>query len=485
MPDASASEAALGLLQDFWLLAGQPAPPVTVVNGEGVLPSVLDTTALALGAVAAAASAAADLVEARGGPLPSCRIDGRAVSAAFRSDQVYRLNGRSAQGFAPFSGFWPTLDGWVRTHANYPHHRARLLAGLGLPDSADTDDLAGVLGRLRAADAEARVLAAGGLCVAVRSATEWRSHPQAAAVAALPPVGWRRLAGGLRRKLAAAPEDPLLPARGLKVLDCTRVIAGPVATRTLALLGADVLRVDPPHLPEIGWQHLDTGMGKRSTLLDLRKPTDRYNFDALLGEADVAVVGYRPDALAHLGLDPVKLGERRPGLVVATLSAWGPAGPWGGMRGFDSIIQAATGIALLESVDGVTPGRLPAQALDHATGYLLAAAILRAVALQLRDGGSFHVEAHLALSARWLLERPVARPGKFPSTEGVVHERETPSGLLLYPAPAFRVGDSPDDWASVGSPWGIDQPEWQGDPPPDDKGNRTGGSAIASWTNHP
>ena len=199
-----------------------------------------------------------------------------------------------------------------------------------------------------------------------------------------------------------------------------------------------------------------------ANMLDLGKSADRQRFDALLDEADVLVAGYRPQALAHLGLDPASLAERRPGLVVATLSAWGPSGPWGGMRGFDSIVQAATGIALAESVDGETPGRLPAQALDHATGYLLAAAVLRAVTLQLRDGGNFHVEAHLARSAHWLLEQPAAHSGELSSSDGVLHERDTPSGLLRYAGPAFRVGESPEDWDTVGGPWGVDPPEWRG-----------------------
>lgn len=456
----------LDVLETFWHSTGQAAPPVTVVNGDDVLPSVLDTTGLALGAVSAAASAAGELVEARGAPRPACLVDGQRVSAAFRSNEFLRLNGEPVRGFAPLSGFWPTRDGWVRTHANYPHHRARLLDAVGLAGDAGAEDLAMALARIAATEAEARVLTAGGLCVAVRHRAQWRSHPHSPAVDALPLVGWTRLGDAPRRRLAPAPETPLRPAAGLKVLDLTRVIAGPVATRTLALLGAEVLRVDPPSLPEIAWQHLDTGMGKRSTLLDLGQPRDRGRFDALLEEADVLVAGYRPDALAHLGLDPTSVAERRPGLVVATLSAWGPSGPWGGFRGFDSIVQAATGIAEAESVDGVRPGRLPAQALDHATGYLLAAAVLRAVTVQLRAGGTYRVEAHLARGAHWLLEHHVGRRGELPSAESVLRERESPAGILRYVAPALRVGDSPEDWDTVGGPWGADPPTWSPGPGP-------------------
>src|SRR5262249_4211076 len=157
-------------------------------------------------------------------------------------------------------------------------------------------------------------------------------------------------------------------------LDLTRVIAGPVATRTLALLGADVLRIDSPELPEIPAQHLDTGMGKRSTLLDLARPADRQTFEDLLATAGVVVTGYRPGALDRFGLDTSALHQRSPALVVASVSAWSTSGPWSGRRGFDSIVQTACGIADTEATADATPGALPVQALDHATGYLLAAA---------------------------------------------------------------------------------------------------------------
>ncbi|HST65844.1 MAG TPA: CoA transferase, partial [Mycobacteriales bacterium] len=194
-------------------------------------------------------------------------------------------------------------------------------------------------------EAEELIVGAGGIAAAVRTAAEWAAHPQGSQVGSLPLLSVLRRADAGPRALPSAP----------RVLDLTRVIAGPVATRTLALWGADVLRVDPPGLPEIEWQHLDTGAGKRTTVLDVRSE----RFAALAAEADVLVHGYRPGAL---DLDPILAAN--PSLVVASLSAWGAAGPWAGRRGFDSIVQAASGIALIESADAVTPGALPAQALD-------------------------------------------------------------------------------------------------------------------------
>ncbi|NEA42700.1 hypothetical protein G3I42_26225, partial [Streptomyces sp. SID11385] len=197
-----------------------------------------------------------------------------------------------------------------------------------------------------------------------------------------------------------------LPLAGVRVLDLTRVLAGPVATRTLALLGADVLRIDPPGMPELADQQADTGLGKRSALLDLADCAGLRRFEELLAEADVVVTGYRPGALERFGLTPDGLAARRPGLVLAQVSAWGRSGPWGQRRGFDSLVQVATGIAAIEANREGRPGALPVQALDHGTGYLLAAGVLRALTEQTRTGGSRLVRLALARTAAWLLTGP-------------------------------------------------------------------------------
>lgn len=444
---------------EYETLAGRPAPKVDLLNEVDVLPSRLAATELAVGSVAAAAASAVELSHARGGPSAAARVNGLQVSAAFRSDRLFRLDGQPIEGFAALSGFWPTADGWVRTHANYPHHRHRLLTALGLHEIAGTEELAATLALRGAREVEASVSDAGGVCVAVRTPSQWRAHPQDPAVRRLPLVSWTRLDDAPARRLPPPPTAPLLPAAGLRVLDLTRVIAGPVATRTLALLGADVLRLDSPQLPEIPAQHLDTGMGKRSALVDLAVEHDV--FEVLLADADIVVVGYRPHALDRHGLAPEHLAQVRPGLVVASLSAWGGVGPWGGRRGFDSIVQAATGIAAVESLDGTVPGALPAQALDHATGYLLAAAILTAVTDQLARGGSLHVQAHLARTAAWLLDHLDGRTRTLPDVNGLMYERNTPSGVLRYAPPAFDLEGGPTDWPTVGSPWAADLPRWR------------------------
>jgi crotonobetainyl-CoA:carnitine CoA-transferase CaiB-like acyl-CoA transferase len=449
------------LLADFCRTTGLDPAPVEI--GElDTLPSRLATTELSTGSVAAASLAAACLTAERGhGTVPAVHIDPRRVAASFTNDRLQRLDGAGAVTWAELSGFWAAADGWVRTHANYPHHRERLLAALGLAAETGRDAFAARVGALPRNELEDRVTAAGGIAAAVREAGEWRRHPQAVAVAALPLVGLTRVAGAPPRRLGPAPAGPLRPATGLRVLDLTRVIAGPVATRTLALLGADVLRVDSPALPEIEWQHLDTGAGKRSTRLDLRSHAGRATLDELLTTADVVVTGYRPGALDGFGLDPAALAARRPGLVVASLSAWGETGPWRERRGFDSIVQAATGIALRESADGATPGALPAQALDHATGHLLAAAVLTAVTRQLTGGGTWHVRAHLARTAHWLLEAP-AQPGADGTwdPDDVLTEHDTASGRLRAAPPAVSFDGGPVEYPNPGGVWGADAASW-------------------------
>ncbi|MFH8788181.1 CoA transferase [Streptomyces roseoverticillatus] len=450
-------------------LGGDPALTAAVTYGGpgGTLPSRLPVRELARATVAVASLAAAELAAARrgGGRLPAVQVHDGAVATAFVSERHLRVDGRAAATFAPLSRFWRTRDGWVRTHANYPHHRARLTEALGLPRTDDGEALVDrVTAELALRDAEEvqeTVNAAGGLAVAVRSAAEWAAHPQGAAVTRRPLLTLERIADG---PLRTRPADAGAPAEGLRVLDLTRVIAGPVATRTLGLLGADVLRLDPPNLPESQDAHNDTGFGKRSAVLDLAHRAGRAAFEDLLARADVVVTGYRPGALDRHGLSPEALAERRPGLVVGQLSAWGTDGPWGGRRGFDSLVQAACGIAVTEAGPDGTPGALPAQALDHGTGYLLAAAVLRAVTEQHATGGTRLARLSLARTAHWLthdLPRDESGSGGAYAPDAWLTEADGPLGRVRYARPPVHVEGAPRDWARPPAGWGSDAPEWR------------------------
>ncbi|WP_328870406.1 CoA transferase [Streptomyces sp. NBC_00287] len=439
-------------------LGGDPAllSRTSTVVREGALQGRLPVRELARACVGVCALAAAELGAARGGlrEVPEVRIDDGAVATAFVSERHLLIGGRAPVNFAPLSRFWRTGDGWVRTHANYPHHRERLLRALGPADSLDA-----ALAERSALEVEEAVYAAGGLAVAVRTPEEWAAHPQAVAVAERPLVERERLDTARARVLPTLDGAP--PAAGVRVLDLTRVIAGPVATRTLALLGADVLRIDPPGYPELPDQHADTGFGKRSAVLDLAK--DRRAFEELLASADVVVTGYRPGALDRFGLSPEALMERRPGLVIAQLSAWGAYGPWGGRRGFDSLVQAATGIAVVEG-SREQPGALPAQALDHGTGYLLAGAVLRALTEQLREGYGRVVRLALARTAGWLVSGAGGAGGAgglpYDGPEPWLAETDSALGKLRYALPPVSFAGGPGDWARAPGVWGADSARW-------------------------
>lgn len=349
----------------------------------------LDVEGLALRSVGAAAEALNLYTGAPGNFSTTPAL----VAAAFDSFGHLRIGGRALQGFAPLSGFRRTSDGWIRLHANYPHHEQRLLRALGAATAAGVE---AALASMTSLEAEAAIQDHGGIAAAVRTRREWLASDMGRAAATGPWIareggsapGWGLQdfpagAGGGAADTAVSPaeganENQFLPLAGVRVLDLTRVIAGPVATRLLAALGADVLRVDPPALPEIVDQFVDTAFGKRSAEADLGLPANRQHLQRLLRDADAVVTGYRGAALDRFGLNPRDLLAAHPRLVVVTLDSWGRAGPWSGLRGFDSIVQAASGIAHLYGAEdddgGWRPGALPVQALDHATGYGVAAA---------------------------------------------------------------------------------------------------------------
>ena len=424
-------------------------PPDLAGERATWLAATLPVLDLATGSVAALCGAARRAGAT--GALATEGVDPARVAAAFQSDRLFLLDGRPVDGFAPLSGFFRTSDGWVRTHANYAHHRSRLLRVLDLPDGATRDDVTGRLEGVTAAELEDAAASAGAIAVRVRTEAEWSDSAPGRAARTGPVV---RLAAraDARTRAQPLPGGPA-PLAGVRVLDLTRVIAGPVGTRALAQLGADVLRIDPPVPAEIRPQHLDTGQGKRTSLLDLRDAGDRGHAQQLLDAADVIVTGYRPGAVEAFGL-------RLPaGAVRARVNAWGDAGPWAGRRGFDSIVQAASGIATIESPDGSRPGAMPAQALDHATGYLLAAGVVDALVERAADGRGRDVAVALARTAAWLLDaegRDPAHPAPaVASSAATVRHGRHPVVTTARPALPGQ-----DDHVAPAHPWGTDPASW-------------------------
>jgi hypothetical protein len=440
------------MLDAAWAaVAGDDAPrPALEVNGPaGLLPSRLPVMDAAVACAGAALSAAAMLRQQQGGPVTrTVQLDLGHVADAFRSERYVRVNGQPmGDGFAPLSRFWRAADGWVRTHANYPWHREALLATLGVAPGA----VGAAIADRKAVELEQTVLDAGGIAVAVRDEQSWRQSQQATLLAG------RKLVASER--IGQAASRPRTGADRIKVLDLTRVIAGPTCTRYLAALGADVLRLDPPLRPELPLHQVDGLPGKRSALLDATTANGLATLHELLDEADVLVHGYRPHALDRFGLTAQLLSERHPGLVVVSLSAWGDDGPWGHRRGFDSIVQAACGIAMTEADQAGTPGALPCQLLDHGTGYLCAAAAMTALADQLRDGGTHTRSLSLARTALWLLDQP--RPANDGKETEVSVDRRWFSTLDSADGPVTMVNPLGTlNWPPHLTTYGTDQPEW-------------------------
>ncbi|MCC9196379.1 CoA transferase [Arthrobacter sp. zg-Y820] len=434
-------------------------------------------------AVEQAAGAVADLSRRLGGS--SAPVVDADLSLAWFAGSLTPMGWSIPPPWDPLAGDYPCSDGWIRLHTNAPHHRHAALASLGLPVDPVPNRAtvaAAVVGWTGEA-LETAVVSAGGCAAQMRSEAEWADHPQGRAVEQEPLIAWTGHGTAAPLSPQAAPERPLA---GVRVLDLTRIIAGPVATRFLAGLGAEVLRIDPP-----GWAEpaaeAELTVGKRCARLDLTSAAGARRIRDLVADADILVSGYRAGALAGLGLDSGRLQQLRPGLVEISLNAYGWSGPWAQRRGFDSLVQMSTGIAHtgMAHFAADSPRPLPVQALDHATGYLTAAAALQAWLRRL-DGevGSARLSlARTAAELRHLADRQVSdgTPGEMPdggapagsgaaartAESGPLQqlEEETFWGPALRLVPPVRfagAGPQPHlSWDMPAGPLGSADPHWQ------------------------
>ena len=405
---------AASLWQQMWqgLRGNAAAYPLPTFVDNASFPAAFAVSELAATSTGLATQATASLLASTRPVEVNVRLASRWFQHSFMP-----LNRPAPALWDAFAGDYASRDGWIRLHTNAAHHRQAMERVLGQhPDRAA---LAREVERWRAGELEQAIIDAGGCAAAMRSSAAWQQHPQGQALIREPLFAWQRTGQ------AAAPDWPLPEARpllGIRVLDLTRIIAGPVATRYLASLGANVLRIDPP-----GWQEpsLDEEIscGKRRAVLNLKQAADREQFTRLLREADVLVHGYRADALERLGFDAETRQALAPGLVDVSLNAWGWQGPWRNRRGFDSLVQMGCGIAEqgMQWQQSDKPIPLPVQALDHATGYLVAAAVLEGLRQRRADGHGSQVRLSLARTAALLQQHPAA-PGRIAS--GIVAKTE-------------------------------------------------------------
>jgi crotonobetainyl-CoA:carnitine CoA-transferase CaiB-like acyl-CoA transferase len=436
---------------------------VELTGNEPVLPSSFAVGTAAQASIAAAALAAAELWRLRTGRRQGVRVDMRNAAVEFRSERYLRVDGKPADDHHDtIAGLYRCGDDrWVRLHTNLPHHCSGLLALLGCEH-----DRAAVQRALAAWQAEALETAAAdaGLVVtACRSFAEWDAHPQSRAIAKLPPFTIERIGEAPAMPLPAADR----PLAGIKVVDLTRIIAGPVCGRTLAAHGAEVMLVTAAHLPSLLPLVVDTGRGKLSTTIDLREASGREALTALIGEADIFVQGYRPGAIAAFGFGPQDVARIRPGIVYVSLCAYGHEGPWALRRGFDSLVQTATGfnVAEAQAFGDDTPRALPAQELDHATGYLLAFAAMSALARRVEHGGSWHVRASLAQTAYWLrqlgrIDGMTCPDPRFRDVQDCLEESSSGFGRLTAVRHSAIMTETPPRWARPTVPLGTHPPVW-------------------------
>jgi crotonobetainyl-CoA:carnitine CoA-transferase CaiB-like acyl-CoA transferase len=476
-----ASDAETGLRMRMAASLGIQAPDVRI-TGNGTLDSAYPVSELATASIATAAVAVADLVEALGGSRPGVTVD-RALGDAWFGSALTPVGWSVPSPWDAIAGDYaalPTADraAWIRLHTNAPRHRAAALRVLGV--EAEREHVAAAVARWTAHELQEAVVAEGGCAAMLHTPDEWAAHPQGSAVADEPLIALERTDAGAARDPGAAGSswapEPGRPLAGLRVLDLTRVLAGPVATRLLAGLGADVLRIDSPDWDEPGVVP-DMTLGKRLARLDARDPADFARLRSLLAEADVLVHGYRSDALDRLGLPDAVRRELRPGLIDVSLDAYGHTGPWSTRRGFDSLVQMSTGIAGAGLRSGLAdrPTPLPVQALDHATGYLMAASVLEGLAQRMRDGHGTRARLSLArtaaelafahsLAARPLQPRQTGLPASWtdPVTASVslAAPIDTPWGAAtVLPAP-FGVEGVTVGWTRGPRPLGSDAPAW-------------------------
>ena len=414
------------------------------------------------GALAALGCAVADLHAQRGGPRQAVSVSLRAAAASLRSARYLRVNGDAPPVWDPLSGFYPVKDGWISIHCNFPNHRDAALAVLGA--SPERASAAQKSAAWEGEALEEAIHAAGGCAGFVRTGAQWQAHSQARAVAAQPVLRITRI--------GEAPPQPLpahaRPLGGVRVLDLTRVLAGPTCARSLAEHGADVLKISAQHLPDSGAVELDTGIGKLSARLDLRDGGQKNLLKRLIREADVFSQSYRPGALAARGFSPEALAELRPGIVCASLSAWGTSGPWAERRGFDSIVQSVSGMADASGSAG-KPALMPVSAIDYVSGTLMAFGAVVALHRRAREGGSWLVQVALARVGQWIVERGVLpesewrkAPLELPAEElaPMLAETDSPAGRIRYLKPVLELSATPPYWSRPPVPLGTHAAAW-------------------------
>lgn len=459
MPDRSLR--ALQSILDSVNWRDAPVEALRITPAPNVLPTRLPIGPLATAALGASGLAAATLWQQRGGSPQQVGIDMRAATLGMTTATYLRVDGKPVKSWDPITGYYPVRDGWAYLHGNFPHLRDGLLDLFAVPNDANA--LRKALTGWSATEVE-NAVGARGLCgVMVRDRAAWAAHPQAQATATLPLIEITRIGDAVPRALTPGPR----PLSGMRVLDLSRVIAGPMATRTLAEHGATVMLISAPHLPSIESLVIDTSFGKHAAMVDLTTTAGNATLRELAGTADVFLNAYRPGTLEQRGFSPAAMAQLRPGIVYVSISAFSRAGPWAPRRGYDTLVAATGGLTW--NNDRQPPARLPCQPLDYLTGYLGALGAMVALQRQAQEGGSWHVQLSLERTAAWIWEMTdqlglEATAATAVPTEAEISDLYAESasvfGQLRFLKPVTQLPLTPAGWDRSPVRLGADSPHW-------------------------
>ncbi len=394
-------------LPEVWDLAPGEGSALNrlVQDGQPDLQSAFDVDEVTMTSVSVAAVAIAELGHHRGLPTSEVRVSGDDARAGFANHLL--VNDERPPIWSDLSGYYRCQDDrFVQFHCNFPHHAAGVVALLGGdPDRASVEASAATWD---SENLEAALIERDMIAAKLRTLQEWDAHPHAIATRDLPLLTFEKIGEADPRPLPPLTKGPGGTSQamsGIRIVDCSRVLAGPVVGHMMAAHGADVLRLSSPQLPAVEICVQMTGAGKRNAFVDLDTAEGKSTMGTLLADAHVWVDAYRPGGLEGKGFSAESAAELNPGIVVVQLSAFDWVGPWAGRRGFDSIVQSTTGIvdAGSKAAGREAPTPLPVQALDYATGQLGAFAAARALQHQSVHGGSWRVRLSLLRTRNWLV----------------------------------------------------------------------------------
>ena len=428
----------------MWTTLGLPTEALnslSIEESEPYYKSSFKINHIAQSSVALSALSAALIHSLKlGSRVPKVTIPSRHACLEFQTERFVTIDGKAVgSSWGPLGGLHCTSDGCVRIHDSFLNHRQGTLKLLGLGEQASREDVATAVAKWKKLELEEVGYRNKLAIYALRSYSEWDALPQSAAVSNFPITIRKTSTEGPRglSKTLNGGNDRCL--RGLRVVELSRVIAGPVSGMTMALHGADVLWVTSPNLPDLPSLDMNLSRGKRTIQLDLNEEDDRNTLQTLVKDCDVFIQGYRPNSLAARGFSPKELVALNPGLIYANLSAFGPTGTWSDRRGFDSLVQTCSGMNVSEAEhygEGAAARPTPVQALDFAGGFLLATGISAALYKRAMEGASWEVHVSLAGVMKYLRSL-----GQWPDKEGFQHIDPAPDGEAL-PDEYFEERDS-------------------------------------------